>query len=264
MSDWIHALPLGWMAIVVFGATYLTAAAIYSLVMTLARGERARAFKGVSAGMLSPLGLIFGLLVAFVAAQVWGDLDRATAAVTREASALRAVVLLSTTFPGEPETRLRTLVTRHVEEASNVEWPAMGSRRARLTVPASLAQALQTTLALSPTGGGQLAAQREIVVALENAADARRYRILASQSQVNWVKWGALLLQAACTLAAIALVHCDNPLTARLALGLFSTAIALCILLITAHDRPFTGQLAVQPEPLLEVLPDRSKAGNLP
>jgi hypothetical protein len=253
------------MALVVLGATYLMAAAIYSLVMALARGERARAFKGVSAGMLPPLGIIFGLLVAFVAAQVWSDLDRATAAVTREASALRAVVLLSTTFPGEPETRLRALVTRHIEEASNVEWPAMASRRATLTmVPASLAEALQTTLALSPTGGGQLAAQREIVVALENAADARRHRILASQSQVNWVKWGALLLQAACTLAAIALVHCDNPLSARLAMGLFSTAIALCILLVTAHDRPFTGQLAVQPGPLLQVLPDRPKAGSIP
>ena len=63
--------------------------------MALAVGERARAFKTISPGMLPPLGIIFGLLVGFIAAQVWSDFDRANAAVDNEAMALRAVVLLA-------------------------------------------------------------------------------------------------------------------------------------------------------------------------
>jgi len=55
------------MAVVVFGVTYLVAAAIHALVMALAKGERARAFKGISPGMLPPLGILFGLFVAFTA-----------------------------------------------------------------------------------------------------------------------------------------------------------------------------------------------------
>ena len=47
-----------------------------------------------------------------------------------------------------------------------------------------------------------------------------------------------------------------QPADGRVALGLFSTAIAVCILLITAHDRPFIGQNAVQPTVLLQVQPD--------
>jgi hypothetical protein len=62
---------------VVFGVTYLVAAAIYAVVMVLAVGERARSFKAISAGMLSPLGIIFGLFVVFTAAQVWQDNERA-------------------------------------------------------------------------------------------------------------------------------------------------------------------------------------------
>jgi hypothetical protein len=89
MIDWLQNLPVAWMALVVFGGTYLFAGAIYWVVMALAVGERARAFKGISPGMLPPLGIIFGLLVAFVAAQVWGDVERAKTAVNREASALR-------------------------------------------------------------------------------------------------------------------------------------------------------------------------------
>jgi hypothetical protein len=33
MSDWLHNLPVLWMALVVFGFTYLLSAAIYALVM---------------------------------------------------------------------------------------------------------------------------------------------------------------------------------------------------------------------------------------
>jgi len=84
MSDWLHRLPVAWMAVVVFGATYLFAAAIYATVMSLASGERARAFKAVSPGMLPPLGILFALFVTFTAAQVWNDNDRAGAAVDRE------------------------------------------------------------------------------------------------------------------------------------------------------------------------------------
>ena len=91
MSDWLHNLPTLWMALVVFGLTYLVAAAIHTVVAVLAVGERARSFKAVSPGMLPPLGIIFGLFVAFTAVQVWNDTDRANAAVTREASALRSV-----------------------------------------------------------------------------------------------------------------------------------------------------------------------------
>lgn len=265
MSDWIHGLPVAWMAAVVFGATYLGAATIYLLVMALAVGDRARAFKGVSPGLLPPLGIIFGLLVAFLAAQAWSDVDRANGAVNREASALRAVVLLSGSLPEETEARLRSLITRHIQEAQNVEWPAMARKRVTLTmIPASLAEALGATLAFTAKGEGQMAAQREIVVALENALDARRQRILVSRSEVNWVKWTALMIQAICTLTAIAMVHSDNRVTARLAMGLFSTAIAVCILLIAAHDRPFTGQFSVRPAVLLQVQPGSPIAGTRP
>lgn len=253
------------MAAVVFGGTYMGAAAIYSLVMTLAVGERARAFKGVSPGLLPPLGIIFGLLVAFVAAQVWGDVDRANTAVNREASALRAVVLLSGSFPGEAEGRLRGLIRQHIQEALTEEWPAMARRRATLRmIPAPLAEALQTTLTLSIQGEGQAAAQREIVTALENALDARRQRILVSQSEVNWIKWLSLIIQAICTLTAIAMVHSDNRMTAGLAIGIFATAVAVCILLITTHDRPFTGQVSVPRAVLLQVMPESPVAETEP
>ena len=101
----------------------LASMSVLAVVMALASGERSTAFKAVSPGMLPPLGILFGLFVAFTAAQVWTDTDRATTAVTREASALSSVLFLAASFPGEPEARVRSLIQSYIQEAITREWP---------------------------------------------------------------------------------------------------------------------------------------------
>ena len=137
MSDWLHTLPVLWMALLVFGFTYLVTAAIYAVVATLAVGERARSFKVISPGLLPPLGIIFGLFVAFTAAQVWTDNEKANAEIDREASALRNVVILATAFPRDSEAQLRELIRRYIVDAVTQEWPMMAQGTATLrAIPA--------------------------------------------------------------------------------------------------------------------------------
>jgi hypothetical protein len=66
---WLHDLSVWWLAFVIFAATFVVAAGIYALVIALAVGERGKAFKAVSPGMLPPMGLLFGLLIGFLAAR---------------------------------------------------------------------------------------------------------------------------------------------------------------------------------------------------
>jgi hypothetical protein len=256
MNDWLHSLPLAWMALVVFGATYIVGALIQAIVAGLAVGERARSFKAVSPGMLPPLGIIFGLFVAFTAAQVWNDTDRANAAVAREASALRSVVVLAASLPRDAELRLRSLVRSYIEETTASEWPLMAQGAATLKIsPATLTDALQLTLSLPSSTPGQQIAQRQITSALGEALEARRQRILVSRSEVNATKWACLILQAICALFAIAVVHSDNRLASALAIGAFATGVAASLLLILSHDRPFVGTIAVRPDALMQVMP---------
>ena len=125
--------------------------------------------------------------------------------------------------------------------------------------PPALTEALQLVVAVAPQGAGAQTAQREIINALQTALDARRQRIIISQAEVNPVKWWSLYLQAICELLVIAFVHCGNRLASGLAMGLFATGVAASVLLIAAHDRPFTGQISIGPEPLLQITPDASK-----
>jgi hypothetical protein len=65
MGDWLLNLPIPWMALFIFAATYFIASCVYLAVVRLAVDDRrARAFKAFSPGMLPVLGTIFALLVA--------------------------------------------------------------------------------------------------------------------------------------------------------------------------------------------------------
>jgi hypothetical protein len=184
-------------------------------------------------------------------------MDRAELAVDREASALRTVILLAGGFPADTEGQIRNLIRRHIDEAVSVEWPAMQKHAASLKVASlPLTDALQLALSLTPKNEGQIAAQREIVTALENALDARRHRIILSGSSVNWVKWICLFVQTVCVLVAIAMAHSDNRPAAAVAMAIFAVGVVVALLLIATHDQPFKGVISIKPDLLLQVRPE--------
>jgi hypothetical protein len=259
MSDWLLNLPVLWMAVIVFAVTYLLTAITSWIVIRLARNDTAKAFKSVSPGMLPPLGILFALLVGFIAVEVWNNYDKAKGAVASEASALRAAHLLAEAFSAEQRTRIHALVDRHIEDATNNEWPAMAHHQATLSTlhADALIEALNYVLSLSPADHKQRTAQAEIVKALHAALEARRQRIVVSQSDVGWVKWAGLMLQGLCALVAIAMVHSDNRLACGIAMTLFATGIALSLFLIAAYSRPFTGEISVRPDLLRQVITSR-------
>jgi len=218
----------------------LVTVAIYAAVMALAADERRRAaFTAVSPGMLPPLGLVFALVVGFLAAQVWSDWGNAQQAVNREASALRAADILADSLPPARAARIHELVRLQILTAVRTEWPAMAKQQQTLAVVSpALGDGLRVALSTSPVNARQVEAQRELVSSLENALDARRQRILSSQPSVNWVKWTGVLLLAALTLVGVAFVHSGNRLTAALAMGVFAASVAVVVVMIAALTAP--------------------------
>jgi hypothetical protein len=233
------------MFVVVLAAVAAANGIIYYAVFTLATPSRTTAFKLMSPVMLTPLAVVFGLITGFLAAQVWSDTERANAAVTREAGALDSVVLLA-----------RALVRRHIDEAVKHEWPAMARQETTLAMMnAADREAIELMLSTLPQNNAQTIAQRAMVEALQTALDARRERIIISRSKINWVKWTVVLILAGLVVTTIAIIHCDNRLTAALAMSLFSIGIVACVVLIASHNRPFTGEISVSPELLVRVMP---------
>jgi hypothetical protein len=164
--------------------------------------------------------------------------------------------MATTTAVREVQVQLRELIRRYISDAAAQEWPLMAQGTANLrAIPGVLADALQATLALNPSSEGQKIAQRRIEIALETALDARRQRIITSESQTNLLKWACAFIQAVCVLVIIGMVHSDDRLASMMTMGVFATGVAASILLIPAYDRPFTGEISIKPDPLRQVMP---------
>jgi hypothetical protein len=77
MMLWIESQSTPVIALIVFGLTYLLTAMIFCLTAVLSRRTVAQGLKTVTATSLTPLAVILGLLIAFLAARVWANVDRA-------------------------------------------------------------------------------------------------------------------------------------------------------------------------------------------
>ena len=66
-----------------------------------------------------------------------------------------------------------------------------------------------------------------------------------SESSINAVKWAGAPLLAGLTLFAIALVHSGNPTAARVAMGVFATAVAVVIRCSRRKTSPSPDSLAL-------------------
>src|SRR4029450_2089952 len=91
---WIEAQSTPVIPLLVFGSCYMLTAAIFCLAAILSRRAVAQDLKAVVPVTLTPLGVILGLVIVFLASRVWMNLDRAGEYVGQEAGALRETVLL--------------------------------------------------------------------------------------------------------------------------------------------------------------------------
>jgi hypothetical protein len=257
MLTWLTAQPTSFIALIVFGFIWLIAALIFAIVTGVAKRHGSSDFKAISPVTLTPLSVIAGLLIAFLASHVWTNLERANAYMSREASDLREAVLLADSLPPDLRTQLRDAISNHIRSVVAEEWPAMAKGEATLErPPLALTGAMEALLSFTPTGPAQHLAQQRALVALESALDARRNRILLSGAILGHVQWMVVSLLAVLILVTIAMIHVDNSRAAAITLFISASAMAACLFLLLVYDRPYAGGgISVKPRALEQVMP---------
>jgi hypothetical protein len=142
--------------LLVFAICYVLAAIVFFAVKTVSRRPIAEQLNATTPVMLTPLAVIAGLLIAFLASRVWSNLDRATTYVAQEASAIRQSVLLSDALPDDTRMAVRTALKQYLRFVETDDWPAMAQDRANLRrIPAGLPDAMKALLSFSPAAPEQ-------------------------------------------------------------------------------------------------------------
>ena len=255
MLLWIESQESGVIIALVFLLSYFAALLVYLMAVAFSRRGVAADLKATTPVMLTPLSVIAGLLIAFLASHIWSNFDSANAYVAREASSLRETVSLTDVFPPDLRTTIVRDAKRYVRFVETHDWPAMAQGRANLrAVPVSLVSARNALLAFEPTTAGQKIAQKLSVGAIEKVMSDRRRRILLSEAAISPLQWLVIVILSVLVLITMAMVHIDRRVTMAVSLFLFSTAVASCLVLLLINDRPFgAGGETVRPRIFQEI-----------
>jgi hypothetical protein len=152
---WIESHSTATIVLLAFSLRYALAAIIFIAAVAASRHRIASHLKATTPTMLTPLSVIAGLLIAFLASRVWSNLDRANAYIAQEASAIRESLILADAFPTDTRTALGNAIRNYLHFVETEDWPAMNASRASLRrLPSGLTDAMRTPLSFVPTQPG--------------------------------------------------------------------------------------------------------------
>jgi hypothetical protein len=255
MIDLIESQSTIVITVVVLCLCYMVAALVFALAKALSCWPVAEQLRSISPVTMTPLAVILGLLIAFLAARVWENVGHANQYIEQEAGALSKVILFANALPPGIATKVRAAVGQHIDFVVAQEWPAMSAVQANpLTDAVGLTNAMAALLSFTPTQTEHALAQQRAVAALEQAFEARRNRLQLSQIEIASVQWSVIVALAMLILFTIALSHMDKPLAMAVALFMFATAVGASLVLLMENDRPFAaGGINLEPTAFRQV-----------
>jgi hypothetical protein len=249
MISWLESQPVPVIVVIGYMLCFSIAAATFIAGWLLSRTKFADDLSFITPSLLTPLGVILGLLLVFLSSRVWTNVDRASVAAAQEATAVQELRRVADELPPVVGDSIRDGVRVYLQWVQRDDWPGMMSGTGALGVKLpGVAQAMEALAEYNATISGQRNVQEDALAAIGKVRDARRARILQSRSFIGPGQWLVVLVLYFHVLLLISTVHIKRPVAMAVALWMFSSAFAICFVLLLMYDRPFRyGGLTVAP-----------------
>ncbi|MEU5436057.1 DUF4239 domain-containing protein [Streptomyces sp. NPDC020719] len=212
----------------------------------LAEGEH-NDMVGVLLGMF---GAIYGIILAFVVVTLWTQMQDARSVVAAETTGLAQVVRDIRAFPPPEQRQLNTAVSGYVHRVVETQWPLMRAGKADYAATESRMDGIYTVLqSYEPATEREKAFYGQTVADLNGVVAQRRSRIAQSGQELPpllqvLVYGGALLI------IPFTFLYGNTSRRAQLFfVGSVAALIGFSLLLVLVLDRPFAGDLSVDPGP---------------
>lgn len=244
----------GWKIFLTLIVCYLATAAMIVWVCFRPKWhDRVLSFGGIVPPFFVAPAIVFSLMMAFLASDVW-ERDRLTShVVLDERDAVKAVYEVSA-MTGPTMPKLRTAARDYVASVLHDEWPNMRHQREAPETGAALDVLLR--LAADPAIAqqtGQTVHGALLGAALRIVA-ARSSRLALSTDQADQYKWSVVLMLAVFAQIGVAMVHLDRARPQIMALLVFTASAVTALGLIAICEEPFHGAHQVSPAPLQALL----------
>ena len=205
--------------------------------------------------VIAVVGVIYAVVLAFIAIAVWETYDHADELVQREAGFAGDIYLDAASLPPAVRDKVQSDIATYVKTVVDDEWPAMARGEPIGEKGWQVLQSLRSNLAAFRSSDGIEVAQfSETFRTLNLLYGARHERMIANTESVQPVVYAVIILGGLLTVAFTYFFGMQN-LSLHLAMTAGTGAmISLVILLVVAFDHPFRGKVNIKPDAFTALL----------
>jgi len=248
--DFIFALPHGGMFLVILGTVGSIALALHVAVARWPLRQVSQRLPELSPAISTLCGTLFGLSVTFLANSVWTTEDRARQMVNTEARDIRVIRAYMDQLTGPTQDAFTHLITAYANAVAD-EWDAMTDAEARAPAERELRDLYAAVINGCSEGEQNRMIQQRLLASLDSLSIARQQRLSMAQDVVSAGQWLLVSGLGLLLMVMVALGHARFPLPRAVAMAAMTAAITLALFVIVVHDRPFVGNAALSPQPIL-------------
>jgi len=242
----IPAFILG--LIVVGGAVALTLSGLL-IVRHFIPHNKLKVHHDVADPILGVMGAVYSVLIAFVVVTVWVSLDKSSSNVNLEANYLADLYRDAEGLSLDFRQKVNPLLREYREAVVNYEWKTMQRGEMSPEVEKIMNKIWALYTAYVPKNVTEQTFFEESIRKLNSFRELRRARLMDSRSGINPLLWFILIGGAVTTVSFTFLFGVENFKAQLIMVILLSATIGLILFTIMSMDFPFTGSIAVSPEP---------------
>jgi hypothetical protein len=209
--------------------------------------ERLRREHDVVAAILTVLGAIYGVLLAFIVTTVWTQYSHTLEICESEGSCLANLHRDSYCLPLTNQVPARQALINYAQVVINDEWPALARQKDSPKATAAMNHIWREYYTVRPVTETEKIWLQESVARLNELAHQRRLRTLAAQDSLSWLLWVLLVFGGVIVISFVNLFGVE-----RFRSHLFLTLSLACLIVMILHlihefDNPFEGEPHIAP-----------------
>jgi Protein of unknown function (DUF4239) len=251
IADWIYSNPTWlWGTVLVALSAAVSCSGLLIFHRLVHVGVR-QAHNDLAGFTIAVIGVLYAVLLAFIAIATWESFSRASDIVESESDYAGGIYFDTHGLPQAKGQPIRDAVARYVSVVINEEWPMQRAGKTPDQGWKPLRDLNTAIVTIQPQNLGEAMIQAELLHAWNQLYQTRSSRLSAVQGHIPGVVWWIVFLGAAITTSYTYLFGYQKFAMHMAMTGTLAATLALVVVLILDLDWPFRGQISVTPQPFI-------------
>lgn len=253
LRDWIYNHPTWEMGSTIVALSVVASwIGLYLFDRLVPISTRSR-HNDVAGFIIAIIGVVYAVLLAFIAVAAWESYDSANIIVQKEANLVDNLYRDSIAVDPPARHEIRHHLKRYIDHVIEHEWPAQRQGESDPHGWLALKRLHRSIVAIDAKTPGEAVIEGEMLRTLNELYSARRTRMLAAEDGIPDTIWWILVLGGVMTVAFSFFFGMPSMRMHYAMTGLLAASMALVMVLIVSLDWPFRGEVAISPEAYLSV-----------